>query len=347
MTEALVVGGGLSGFAAANRLVAAGARTTVVDRGRRLGGRLAVRTLRSGPWAGHPVDLGAAYFTAAEPGFVEVAEDWLARGLAHPWTDTLAVAGPTGIIGSTTGPMRYAAAGGLRTLVEDLAARSGATVLGAVDVTAIVREETGDWRAELAPAGADDRAHLPLTARVVAICMPAPQAAQLMGEDRGMSRALAAVRYEPVLSLVAQWPARVWDDFRACFVNDDAVLTLIADDGSRRGDGAAVLVAHSTGTFAARHLAEPAAATADMVAAVRRVLDLPEPLDAEVKRWSVARPAAVPHSGANGRYLLDPNGIGVAGDAFNERPRIEAAWLSGHALGGALAQVRGDLRTTP
>ena len=74
-----------------------------------------------------------------------------------------------------------------------------------------------------------------------------------------------------------------------------------------------------------------------MLAALREVLGVTaEPLAVDVQRWSLARPArsrTAPH-------LLDGNlGIGVAGDAWHEGPRVEAAWLSGRSLGQAAARV--------
>ena len=47
-------------------------------------------------------------------------------------------------------------------------------------------------------------------------------------------------------AVAAGWSQRCWPVADAAFVNDDPDVTLIADDGSRRGDGAAVLVAHTT-----------------------------------------------------------------------------------------------------
>ena len=71
---------------------------------------------------GRPVDLGASYLTATGGSpFAGVVDDWVHRGLARPWTDTFAVAGPDGLRRTTTGPLRYGAPGGLRSLVEDLA----------------------------------------------------------------------------------------------------------------------------------------------------------------------------------------------------------------------------------
>src|SRR3712207_6183252 len=71
---------------------------------------------------GRPVDLGASYLTVGEDSpFAPVVTSWVDRGLARPWTDTFAVAGPDGIERTTSGPVRYGTPGGLRGLVVDLA----------------------------------------------------------------------------------------------------------------------------------------------------------------------------------------------------------------------------------
>jgi len=85
-TQVAVIGAGISGIACARTLADAGMDVVVLDRGRHLGGRMAVRTDH-----GRPVDVGASYFTVADPAFDAVVRDWVERGLARPWTDTLGV----------------------------------------------------------------------------------------------------------------------------------------------------------------------------------------------------------------------------------------------------------------
>lgn len=64
----VVVGGGISGLAAAHRLAEAGVHVTVVEAAERLGGKL-----RAGEVAGVPVDLGAEALFARQPEAVELA----------------------------------------------------------------------------------------------------------------------------------------------------------------------------------------------------------------------------------------------------------------------------------
>lgn len=334
-----MVGGGISAMAAAAALAQVGP-VTVLDRGRRLGGRMAATTLRDGPWAGHIVDVGAAYVTAREPSFAAVVADWQERGLLRPWTSTLAVAQGDHIVGVTDELTRFAAPAGLRSLVEDLARR----LPGHVRLLHGANAER--WR--VGPGGfavhtrsVDTGVIRQHPARALALCMPGPQAISLLGSDpaaaRNVIEAAQRQRYEPILTLIGQWSARCWDPLSACFVNGNPAVSFVADDGDRRGDDAAVIVAHSTPALAAQYLTEPESVTGLMLSAVTRLLGIDEaPAQCWVRRWSLAKPVA-PAVNEFPPYALAANGLALAGDAFDSRPRVEAAWISGDSLGRAMA----------
>ena len=77
--DVTVIGGGISGLACARAATAAGLSVRVLDRGRRVGGRLATRTL----W-GRPVDHGASYFVVGDSApFEELVAGWQDGGLAR------------------------------------------------------------------------------------------------------------------------------------------------------------------------------------------------------------------------------------------------------------------------
>ncbi|GAA3080445.1 protoporphyrinogen oxidase [Streptomyces roseofulvus] len=85
--HAVVVGGGITGLAAARRLLAAGARVTLLEAGDRLGGKLL-----AGEIAGAPVDLGAESLLARRPEAVALAEAvGLGDRLQAPGTTTASV----------------------------------------------------------------------------------------------------------------------------------------------------------------------------------------------------------------------------------------------------------------
>ncbi|QGN50932.1 NAD(P)/FAD-dependent oxidoreductase [Micromonospora sp. WMMD558] len=305
----IVVGAGIAGVACARELARAGIPVQIRERGRVAGGRMASKR-----FDGRPADLGAAYFTASDPGFAALVAEWQAAGLVREWTDTFLAYGAQGRH-EVAGPMRWAAPRGLRSLVEhlarDLPVAVDRLVLG-VEPGPVV-----DGR----PCAA------------VALAMPGPQAALLLDPAlAAATRAVQAQTWSPSLAVVLRFPDRRWADFRGAFVNDHPVLALVCDDGDRRGDGAPVLVAHTTPAFAAGHLLQPTAAGPAVEEAVRDLLALPEPAEQlHVHRWTYAKPTA----GAEGTYHLDDDAIGLAGDAFGP-PRVQTAWRSGHDLGRAL-----------
>lgn len=317
LDEVLVVGGGISGLACARALAEVGVPVVVRDRGYRLGGRMAVRTID-----GRPVDVGASYFTAHHRDFREVVNDWEQRELAHPWTDTFHLATPEGISGTTTGPVRYAAPLGLRSLAENLAI--GLPVSNHDDVGSVGVGPTVDGQRYAA----------------VALAMPGPQAIDILDDDLAVERAAADRVWEPCLALVASFDRRRWPAIEGAFVNDSPILTFVADDGRRRGDDAPVLVAHAHPVLSASHLDEPEKLQGVMLDEMRSVLGIDaDPINAFVKRWSLAKPV----SPSEAPFFLGANHIGLCGDGWHGPSKIEGAYLSGRALGRAIARTRGAL----
>lgn len=303
--DVVIVGAGLSGLACARRVADAGLRVRLLDRGRRPGGRLGART--SGA---HEIDLGAPYCTVSDDRFRAVADDWLARGLLREWTDTFRVGGPEGLGEAKQGPMRYAAPAGMRSLADDLA--------DGLDIERRV--------VEAARPGLDG-------ATAVVLAMPGPQAARLLVDEPEL-QAAADQPYAPAIVVAARFAERTWPEFDAAFVSDLPIRWL-ADDGRSRGDGAPVLVAHTTPEAAAAHLQQPEDAVPAAVDAMQRVLGVPlEPAEVLAHRWTFAQPTTP----RDRTFLLADTGLALCGDGWSERSKVEAAWLSGDDLGAALVE---------
>jgi predicted NAD/FAD-dependent oxidoreductase len=266
--------------------------------------------------SGHVVDLGAAYFTVRDEEFSAVVDDWHARGLARPWTDTLASHDADGTWSSKQGPQRWCAPGGLRSLVADLAE--------GLDLT------TGHTVGAVTPGPAVDG----LAARAVVLAMPDPQAARLLHPALRAAELVADRTWEPVISVALGYGHRSWERFPAAFVNGHPDVDLVADDGDRRGDGAPVLVAHSSSERARRHLDDPDGAIPPVVAAVTELLGLDDaPAWTHAHRWSYASPAEPREDD----FALTDDLVGLCGDGWGS-PKVETAWRSGTLLGRAVAE---------
>jgi len=321
-SDVLVIGAGLSGVAAAGAARERGATVRLIDRGRRIGGRMASRRLRDTGTAfdGRVVDYGASYFTVSDPDFRTVIEGLVDRGVVRPWTDSFHVHNEGVMVGVRSGPMRYAAPGGLRTVVEALAEY-------VAEIETARHVETVEVTSSGVVLG-DTRAN------ILGLCMPQPQAERLVPAgtlpDVGLT-------WEPVIAVTLVFDRKEWIELDGVFVNDDPVVTWIADDGNRRGDDAPVLVAHVNPVFAAGHLKDPSGVLPQTIAAVRRVLQIePLPTWTWAHRWSLAKPIAALDEAC---WIHEELPLGLAGDAWAGGPRVEAAWLSGRALGTALADT--------
>jgi predicted NAD/FAD-dependent oxidoreductase len=307
----VVVGAGIAGIACAVELASAGVGVRVVDRARAVGGRMSSKRID-----GRRVDLGAAYFTVRDPEFAQVVARWQTAGLARPWTSELAVFGGNGERSRAPGPVRWAAPAGLRSLVAALAE--------ALPV------ELEHRVAQVGPGPTVDGA----AADAVVLAMPDPQARRLVDDRSQAAAQLEGREWRPVISVAAGWARREWPPMTAAFVNDHPVLSLVADDGARRGDGAPVLVAHTVADVARHYDACPDGAVAPVLDAVARLLGLRSaPVWTHAHRWRYAAPA----DDRDRSFHLGDDCIGLAGDGWGSA-RIETAWRSGTDLGRVLVE---------
>lgn len=80
-----VVGGGISGLAASQKLSETGADVTVFDRGRRVGGRLASRPVNHSDTVHFSFDHGGAVVSATGLKFKQLLNTWRELGIVQPW----------------------------------------------------------------------------------------------------------------------------------------------------------------------------------------------------------------------------------------------------------------------
>lgn len=312
MHEVAIIGAGMAGIACAGALRQAGLAPVVLDKGRGIGGRMATRRLDLG---GEVVrlDHGAQYLTARSEGFARLLEELSARGAAAIW-------------GEGRERPRWVGLPGMSGLVGALAA--GLDLRQGWELRSVSCGEEG-WRL------LSDRGEL--AARIVVLTPPAPQIASLLGPGHPLAPALARVRMQPCLTLMAAFPP----DSPAPFETEapaDHPLAWIARNSSRpgRGGGPVTWVAQAGPDWSARHIETPR----EQVAALMLPL-LQErigssgraPLAAIGHKWRFAQAAA-----PLGRPFLQEGTLFAGGD-WCLGQRAEDAWASGQAMARAILDL--------
>jgi hypothetical protein len=322
--DALVVGAGVAGLAAARELGRRGLRARVLEKSRGVGGRSATRRLH-----GVRVDHGAQFFTVRDERLQVLVDGWLEDGRVVAWTHGVATWSRDGGV-QPPGPdahPRFVCPDGMSALGKLLA--EGCEVETAARAVAVRRAGRG-WRVELEDGGAREAERVLLTP-------PLPQALALLEEGSlapQLRSELDAVRYAPCFAVMAGYPGRGTPDPPALrTVDHDAVGWIARDDSKREGDGPAVLVVHSTGSFAEARFDDPPEQVADDLLrdAAEIVPWAAEPAWRDVQRW---RYALTTNAHPDPMVWID-DGLALAGDAFGEG-RIEGAFLSGLEAGRSL-----------
>ena len=308
-----VIGSGISGISAAHKLIENNCAVTIFDQGKNPGGRLGLRSLRNSPFVGRPVDVGAAYFTISDSIFQNKVDTWQQLDLVHKWTDTFHVFSDCEIT-TTTGPMRYATKNGLRSLaIHELAAltKMGVNVLQERKIEKVIINSNN------VKVGNEEF-------DAVVLAMPGIQAARIIENDEIVNE----LNKQNWASALSAWFVIDSDTpkYDAMFVNNHEVVSLIVNDGKRRGDNAPVINVITTSDYAKARL-ENFANYADEV--IDHALEIwkiqSEVVEKGITRWSIAQPSPAT------RPEL-PQRLAIVGDAYSDNPRIESAWLDGVAV---------------
>lgn len=303
--EVVVVGAGVAGLTAAHGLTDAGHRVTVLDKGRRVGGRLATREFANGGRA----DAGAQFFTVRSDVFARAVTTWQATGLVHEWCRGFS---------SRDGRPRYAVRGGMSQLAAAMA--GGLEVRCSTHVEHIHIEGNRvvvDWpKAHGHEAGQ-------LVADAVIVTVPVPQAVALLDGDVFVP----SIAYLPTLSLMVALDRGVEvSPSGGLQVTEDPVWSFIGDNQAKGASAVPVVTLHSTSSFATSRLEDPVSSITDeLVHAAQPFLHGASILETQLQRWLYAEPVA---SYPERTFATKGGQIILAGDAFGG-PKIEGAFLSG------------------
>ena len=319
--DVVVIGAGMAGLRVASLRATAGDTLTVLDKGRRHGGRMATRRVDDATF-----DTGVLDLAAHGPAFTAALTSWSSDGAATSTTDGRWRGHPT-----------------MRSLPTMLAERSGAQVRLATTVTALA-VEADRWRIEVRTGDAIEF----LVADALVMTAPAPQALMLLASGEGLASSatlgrLEAVTYAPSLTVLARPVDRTLatgalDEPATDALTGTDLVRVHRDDATGASDVVA-LTLQGTAAFSATHLdGDRDAAARELAEQAARLVGTP--LDVmHVHGWryaQVTRGVALPalRDDMSGAPLV------LAGDLFEAqgdapadvRPEgVERAFASGGA----------------
>jgi renalase len=311
VAEVLILGAGMSGMAAASELTRAGRRVIVVDKGRGLGGRMAVRRIGEAVF-----DHGAQFITARSERFLQHMQEWTAAGVASEWC--------RGFSEEADGHPRWRGNPNMKALPRHLGdgidLRLGTAVVG------IQRNHDG-WTLALEDGGS-------LHGRALVLTAPVPQSLALLdaaGIDlEAPTRArLEEIRYERCLAVLAvlEGPSGMRPPGAVAFA--EGPLAWMADNQIKGISPVPCVTLHASDAFSVEHWEH------DRLEAGRILLEAAAPrlrspaTEFQVHGWRYSKPLQV-HAEACAVLESAPPLL-LAGDAF-AGPKVEGATCSGWAV---------------
>jgi len=310
-----IIGTGIAGLSAAQALHAAGHSVQLFDKSRGSGGRMASKRSDAGA-----LDLGAQYFTARDRRFVEVVQQWQARGWVAEWTPSLYNASNGQLSASPDEQVRWVGSPRMSAITRALL--GALAVHFSCRITEVFRGEQ-HWHLQ----DAEGNNHGPFSHVIVAT--PAPQATTLLSSAPKLASAAASVTMDPTWAVALAFNTPLETRVEGCFVQNSP-LDWLARNRSKPGRDSQLdtWVLHATSQWTKQHLDMPKEAVCEqLLGAFAELIGcaVPAPAFSLAHRWLYARPASAHQWGV----LADADlGIYACGD-WCLSGRVEGAWLSG------------------
>jgi predicted NAD/FAD-dependent oxidoreductase len=325
VTRIAVIGGGIAGIVVARRLGAA-AETTVFEKSRGFGGRVATR------YAGEfEFDHGAQFFTARTPGFQRFLQPLIDKGIVANWNARFVEIDRDRVLNE-------------RQWNDDVPHRVGVPRMNEIarflsrdlDVeldTAItsIHQEGGCWtlidNANNAFEGYD----------WVVLTAPAPQTALLAADNPKLKSLCDERELLGCFSLMLGFEAPLELSWEAAVVQNSDVSWMSVNSSKPGRKSPFTLVVHSTNEWASTHIDEDTDRVREHLlgeASVACGMDLLDTPYCELHRW---RYANIGKQSGPTCFIDDETRLAACGDWFM-RGRIEAAFSSASELAAQLGE---------
>lgn len=306
-----VIGGGPAGALCARILREHNIDVSVIDKGRRPGGRLSTREYPDAHF-----DHGAQYMTVRDPTLRDRLASWIEADVVARWNGvevTLGRADPRQPRSERwVGVPTMSAL--VRHLLDEVPCRFGARA------TAV-----GDANGQLAVTLASGTT---LGFDRVVVAIPAPQAATLLDQRPELAAAAASARYAPCWAVMADFDRRYQGHWASARPEHGAIAWIARNQTKPARPDRESWVVHATPEWSRAHIEDAEETTAaTLIASALGLAKWDEqPAQLRAHRWRYAlveSPVGVP--------CLFQNGVGLCGDGLLGG-RIESALLSGAAM---------------
>jgi renalase len=310
--DTLIIGSGLAGLSAANRLTAQGLSVTVIDKGRGVGGRLAARRIGDAVF-----DHGAQFFTARSEQFKTCVNQWIKSGVAEQWYQSYP--------GQPNGHPRYRGVPTMVSVAKYLA--KDQTVIQSTRALEL-NHDGYNWIVKLEPEES-------IVARSVIITSPVPQTLDLLNKGNsqltsGIIERLQKIQYESCIAVMAVLDAPSSLEDPGALAIDEGPIAWISDNHKKGASPLPALTIHASGEFSQANF------NRDRNEVGKELIELARPLfgsapvsDFQVHGWLYSKPTNTDNEAS---FLLSASlkmpPLVLAGDAF-AGPRFEGAVLSG------------------
>jgi renalase len=322
--DAVIIGAGLSGIAAARTLEAAGRSVLLLDKGRSVGGRLATRRITTPSGATARLDHGAQFFTQRGPEMADLIEQLLPDDSVRIWC--------RGFEDPDNHP-RYFAPEGMNAMAKRLSAGL-ADVRTGIEARS-VRPSAAGWTVSWDGGSA--------TASAALLTAPVPQSLALIEAggvdlDPGIRPPLEQITYDAAIAvlLVLDGPSSVPGPGARQL--DSGPFTFVCDNSVKGISEVPALTLHGSDRWSrSRFDAPDDDIVAEATSAAGQWVGDASVVAGEVKRWRFAAPRS--HWPEPCCVAVDgTHPLVLAGDAF-DGPRVEGAYRSGLAAGTALLRA--------
>ena len=320
--DTLIIGSGLAGLSAANRLTAQGLSVTVIDKGRGVGGRLAARRIGDAVF-----DHGAQFFTARSEQFKTCVNQWIKSGVAEQWYQSYP--------GQPNGHPRYRGVPTMVSVAKYLA--KDQTVIQSTKALEL-NHDGCHWIVKLEPEES-------IIARSVIITSPVPQTLDLLNKGNsqltsGIIERLQKIQYESCIAVMAVLDATSTLEDPGALAIDEGPIAWISDNHKKGASPLPALTIHASGEFSQANF------NRDRNEVGKELIELARPLfgsapvsDFQVHGWLYSKPTTTDDEAS---FLLSEDlempPLVLAGDAF-AGPRFEGAVLSGWSAAEQIKDV--------